>query len=78
MSVKITKQSHNDLSAGRVSMPCECGEPITITARSPESILSATFCQKCDRQYWIRWSEGVIRQGKIDGDPASDTWKENT
>jgi hypothetical protein len=25
--------------------------------------MSGVICQKCDTQYWIRWSQGVLRRG---------------
>lgn len=44
---------------------CVCGEQVILKRRSLESTMSGVFCRKCDEQYWIRWSEGVLNRGFV-------------
>lgn len=49
-----------------ISFTCSrCGTNLVIRKYMPESIASGTFCSKCDKQYWINWSEGVLRNDDI-------------
>ena len=61
----VTYTSDTSASTGTVSFECACGTPLTITRYSPESILSGVFCQTCGEQWSIKWSNGVLRRGKI-------------
>ncbi len=51
--------------AGEISFHCTCTNPLTITKRDPQSIMSGIFCNTCDEQWYIRWSEGILRRGRI-------------
>jgi len=48
-----------------VSFTCTCGTRCAITKYAPKSVVSSAFCQGCDAQYGIRWSEGILRKGQI-------------
>lgn len=44
---------------------CTCGKQLSLKKQSTDSTLSGTFCHGCDKSYWIRWSDGIIREGTI-------------
>jgi hypothetical protein len=49
-----------------ISFACaNCEEPLTITARSPRSTISGTFCPKCDEQYYVCWEDGTLKKGRM-------------
>lgn len=51
-------------TSSSVTFNCNnCGTQCTVKKGTPNAIMSATFCKTCDEQYWIRWSEGVLRKG---------------
>jgi hypothetical protein len=43
---------------------CVCGEQVILRRSSlDETLVSGTFCRKCDEQYWIKWIDGVLKRG---------------
>jgi hypothetical protein len=49
-----------------ISFACaNCEEPLTLTARSPRSTISGTFCPKCDEQYYVCWEDGTLKRGRM-------------
>lgn len=64
----ITYTSDSEGTAGSVSFHCACRTPLTITKRDPAAILSGIFCNVCRQQWYVNWSDGLLRKGCKEGE----------